>query len=67
MPEQGALAAAAAAHYYQRLASLNIKRNPIEYGAVPESPDEIVYFDDGGVRGHDQNDEWLRHVKSLEG
>ena len=67
MPEQSALATTAAAHDNQRLAPLNVKRNAIEYGAVSECPDEIVYFDDGWVRGHENNDEWLRHVKSLNG
>ena len=57
MPEQGALAATAAAHDDERLASMNVERDTIEHRAIAESPDEMFYFDDGSVSGHDQNDE----------
>jgi len=53
VPEQSAFATTAATHDNQRLAPLNVKRNAIEYGAVSECPDEIVYFDDGWIRGHE--------------
>ncbi len=53
MPEQGALAAATAAHDDERLAPMNVERNIIEHGPIAESPDEVVYFNDGfSVRIH---------------
>jgi hypothetical protein len=57
VPEQGALAATAAPHDDERLASMNVERDTIEYHAIAESPDEMFYFDDGRVSGHEQNDE----------
>ena len=57
MPEERALAATAAPHDDERLASMNVERDIIEYCAIAESPDEMVYLDDGSVSGHDQNDE----------
>jgi hypothetical protein len=33
---------------------MNVERNIIEHGAITESPDEVVYFDDGfSVGAHD--------------
>ncbi len=66
MPEQGALAATAAAHDDERLASMNVERDTIEHRAIAESPDEMVYLDDRfSVGAHDRNDE-IRMTK-LEG
>src|ERR1041385_634379 len=42
MPQQGALAAAAAAHDDERLASMDVKRDIIKYYAIAESPDEMI-------------------------
>jgi len=54
VPEQGALAATAAAHDDERLASTNVERDTIEYRAIAESPDEMVYLDDRfSVGAHD--------------
>ena len=54
MPEQGALAATTAAHDDKRLASMNVERDTIEYRAIAESPDEMVYLDDRfSVGAHD--------------
>ncbi len=54
MPQQGALAATAAAHDDERLASMNVERDTIEYRAIAESPDEMVYLDDRfSVGAHD--------------
>jgi hypothetical protein len=55
--EQCALAATAAAHNDHGLASMDVERNVVKHRAISESPDEIVYFDNGSVSGHDQNDE----------
>jgi hypothetical protein len=44
---------------------VNIKRNVIEHCAVSEFSDQMLYLDYGRIRRHDQNDEWLRKVKSL--
>ena len=46
MPEQGALAATAATHDDERLASMNVKRDIIEHRAIAESPDQMFYLDD---------------------
>ena len=46
MPEQSALAATAAAHDDERLASMNVERDAIEYRAIAESSDEMFYFND---------------------
>jgi hypothetical protein len=46
MPEQSALAATAPAHDYKRLATVNVKRDVIEYRAVSEFPNEIGNLDD---------------------
>ena len=54
MPEQCALAAAATPHNHQRLATMDIERNTVEHRSIPESADEIVYFNDGfSVRVHE--------------
>src|SRR5437899_8891533 len=47
MPEQSALAATAPAHDHERLATVNVKRDVIEYRAVAEFPNEIDNLDDG--------------------
>ena len=53
MSEQCALAAAAAAHNDESFATMNVERNIIEHCAIAESPDEVVYFNDGfSVRIH---------------
>ena len=46
MPEQGALAATAAAHDDKRLASMDVERDTIEYRAIAESPGQMFYFND---------------------
>ena len=46
MPEQCALAATAPPHNHQRLATMDIERNTVEHRSIPESADEIVYFND---------------------
>lgn len=46
MSEQGALAATTAAHDDESLASMDVERDIIKHGAVPESPDEMVYLND---------------------
>ena len=46
MPEQSALAATASAHDYERIATMHIEGNIVEHGAIAESPNEMVYFDD---------------------
>ena len=54
MPEQRALAATAASHNHQRLATMDIERNIVEHRSIPESADKIVYFnDDFSVRIHE--------------
>jgi hypothetical protein len=65
MPEHSALAATAAAHNYQSFATMNVEGDIVEDGPITECPDEAVYLNDCGVSGHDQNDERLRQVKSL--
>ena len=47
MPEQRALSTTAAAHDNQCLASMDVERNIVKHLAISESPDEIVYLDDG--------------------
>ena len=47
MPEQGALAATTATHDDERLASMNVERDIIEHCAIAESPDEMIYLDEG--------------------
>ncbi len=44
MPEQGALAATTAAHNDERLASMNVERDTIEYRAIAEFSDEMLYL-----------------------
>jgi len=51
VPEQCALAATAASHNHQRLATMDIERNTAEHRSIPESADEIVYFNDGFSAG----------------
>ena len=46
MPEQGALAATAATHDHQRLATMDIERNTVEHRSIPESADEMLYLND---------------------
>jgi hypothetical protein len=36
---------------------MDVERNIIEHGPISECPDEVVYFNDGSVSRHDQNDE----------
>jgi len=57
VPEQRALAATASAHDDQRLTSMDVEGNVSEHCAIAESTNEMVYFDDSGVSGHDENDE----------
>src|SRR5205807_7652822 len=51
VPEQCALAATAAAHNDERLASMNVERDIIEHCAITESPDEMTYLDEGFAVG----------------
>src|SRR5262249_4283705 len=46
VPEQSALAATTAAHNHERVATIYVKGEIVEHGAISESPDEMVYFDD---------------------
>jgi hypothetical protein len=57
VPQQSAFAATTPAHDDQRLTSMDVEGNVIEHCAVAESTNEMVYFDDCGVSGHDENDE----------
>ena len=47
MPEQGALAATTAPHNNERLASMNVERDTIEYRAIAEFSDEMLYLNNG--------------------
>src|SRR5207244_9663804 len=47
VPEKSALAATAATHDDERLASMNVERDIIEHCALAESPDEMTYLDEG--------------------
>jgi len=47
MPEQGALAATTPPHNDERLASMNVERDTIEYRAIAEFSDEMLYRNNG--------------------
>jgi hypothetical protein len=36
---------------------MDVERNIIEHSPISESPDEVVYFNDGSVSRHARNDE----------
>jgi hypothetical protein len=57
VPKESTFSTAAAAHNYNRLTPVNVKRNVIEHRAVSEFSDEVVDFDDVRVSGHEENDE----------
>jgi hypothetical protein len=57
VPKESTLSTAAAAHDNDCLTPVNVKRNVIENCAVAEFSDEVVDFDDGRIRGHEDNDE----------